>query len=219
MALPVFRSSTVVASANGTACVPTKPAGVVDGDLLIACISYNSSSGSINSVPAGWATVAAGVATNGTNLTAMTIYAKIAAGEGASWSWGLSATMTSIAVCVAYSGADKQIMVSGLTASSAAGTNLIAPTITPYAPCILGTIYASRSGANAITLPGGQTSRAETHAAATGGRSIRFGDETYNSTAATGTRTATTTETESWVAANLMIASPLSGTPLFFGSL
>lgn len=80
-----FRSSTVT-TGNDTAPIGNKPAGTVDGDWLLAWVVCDFP-GNIFSAPSGWALVQDANLTGPDGHSAI-CYSKVAASEGASWTWG-----------------------------------------------------------------------------------------------------------------------------------
>ena len=73
------------------ATVVTKPTGTVDGDLLIVVLG--SRSGTIDSVPSGWALVDSQDTAPGSNIIAYA-YWKVASSEGTDWTWGWTTSST-----------------------------------------------------------------------------------------------------------------------------
>jgi hypothetical protein len=82
----------------------TKPTGTVDGDILFCWIGYRDLSGfTIDSVPAGWALLAAYI---DANTDKYAVYWKVAASEPASWNWSFSGDCKVRAVCSCYTSGD-----------------------------------------------------------------------------------------------------------------
>ena len=87
MAIAVQATSTT-GFANRDPISITKPTGTVDGDFLLAFIAWEGAA-TIDSVPAGWTELQSVDEPGGDSLS---IYWKQASSEGASWSWGFTAS-------------------------------------------------------------------------------------------------------------------------------
>ena len=105
-----FRSSSS-AFAQATSVVVTKPAGVVNGDVLVAVAL---SDGAAVTPPAGWSGITGGGALN--------MYYKTAASEPANYTWTTSANNIISAIISAYSGATGVVDKSNVTGSGSSTT-------------------------------------------------------------------------------------------------
>jgi hypothetical protein len=78
-------------SAGGDAtCAATKPTGTADGHMLVACVFGSRLNGSGTPVlvePSGWTVVAEAPSAGGGTSRTLGVYYKIAASEGASYTW------------------------------------------------------------------------------------------------------------------------------------
>lgn len=82
----------------------TKPADIVNGELMIAVIGWGGGSNrSITSVPSGWTQIGA-TATNGT-ATNIAAYYKYASGEGANYTWDFSSSEQQTGFITSYGNA------------------------------------------------------------------------------------------------------------------
>lgn len=101
-----FRSQSTQAHSNATSTTITKPAGVVNGDVLVGLVLNTAGTGSAIVPPAGWTTLFEGrgceVDTPSFNARVWVGY-KVAASEGASWQW-LFAFGHGHSAVLAYSG-------------------------------------------------------------------------------------------------------------------
>lgn len=99
---PAFRSASYGRTASGTTVAVPTPAGVVNGDVLVAFIGLRPTRG-ISAAPAGWTerfvSVGAGSAPG------IGCYTKTASSEGASHTWTTTAADTITGSIAAYSGA------------------------------------------------------------------------------------------------------------------
>jgi hypothetical protein len=126
------------ATAATTLVVPV-PAGIQDGDVLLAVVGAEAdSNATISGVPSGW-TLAGGVistATSSTSQVRSAIYYHVvasAAGEPANYTWTLSASLRSAGGMVAYSGVDNatpQDVTASTLGQSSTGTSLAVPAVT-----------------------------------------------------------------------------------------
>jgi len=194
-AQPAFRSASS-AMFNDTICTVNKPAGVVTGDVLIACGFGEgaSLSGPTFVAPNGW-TLAA---TQSMNLSArIVLYSRVVtATEPASYVWSASPIQGGGVVGImAFSGIDT-IAPIDVIAGSSTSTNITqtAPSVTPsFSPAMILTWHANLS-CNTWTSPAGMIqaiSRSSTQPFNVAGVSI-CGSYLFQATAAaTGTLTAT----------------------------
>lgn len=100
MAAPAFRSYNSANRSNTTSFLCSAPAGVQDGDLLIAIVL--SDGAAISAYPAGWQLLHVEAIYTGR----FSILWKIAASEGASYTWTMAANATGGIQIHAFSGCD-----------------------------------------------------------------------------------------------------------------
>lgn len=101
MSNPSFvASATGVLTTAGTSLVGNKPSGTADGDLLLAHLSIASSAVTVTP-PTGWTLLRE--FTNSVGAPQGQVYAKIAASEGSTWTWTLSASREATVITHAYS--------------------------------------------------------------------------------------------------------------------
>ena len=140
--------------------------------------------GSVNSVPSGWVQ-------HGTTITIGSqthrLYKKIASGEGASWTWGFTGSITNHSQAISFSGVDNTNPVS---ASAQQGSPGLSTTIThasispPDAACMLVTFSGSDSSST-WTAAGTMTERTD---ARQGSNSCQIATQQLTASGATGTR-------------------------------
>ena len=81
-----------------------KPAGTVDGDILFTFLCIRATTPpTVDSVPAGWNLIATRLVST---YYRFYLYYKVASGEGASWTWSMTATCKLRAVCSCYTSGD-----------------------------------------------------------------------------------------------------------------
>lgn len=113
-----------------TTIVLPKPTGTVDNDVMIAVVHSGLTSGQTITPPAGWTTLY----NPGPNVSVGTIgvFYKLAASEGANFTFTLSASDNGAGVIHTYRGADPSGPVGNFaSATQASAVAQIAPTTTP----------------------------------------------------------------------------------------
>jgi hypothetical protein len=158
MAAPAWRAYTTAAKSVTTTWSANKPTGTADGDFLLAAIVHGTSD-AFASYPAGWNMLYTG--TYSTHR--LTLLWKIAASEGASWTWTMAATATGGIQIHAFSGVDTNHPIgdrtgnalTSATLTSVAGTALVAE---ERMVCV----FASRtSAAGSMTTSSGATEHSD----------------------------------------------------------
>jgi hypothetical protein len=164
MAVAFRSASTAANGAAPTSLAVPKPAGVVDGDLLVAfvCISADQT---IATVPSGWTTIDTQATGSATGDCRHAAYWKAAASEGASWTWGFSAGADCAAAAVAYTGqAAAPVDTSAARLMAGSTTDHTAPSVTTSSDTVAVMAYGTNpfyNGDTTFTVPSGLTVRAE----------------------------------------------------------
>lgn len=203
-----FRSSANASSASTTSQSVTKPAGTVDGDVLVANVTFGTAA--TITPPAGWGLLNASGdhgSGRGTN-----IYSKFAASEGASWAWGFSSAVGVVIAVSAHSGLASATPNASNGQNNASSVNAVAPSINTTADgCDLIACYGS-NGNVTTTAPGGMTEREDLNGGTS--RTASLHTETLGAMGATGTRTAVLSGAQTnhgWVGAFApLVTSPAS---------
>jgi hypothetical protein len=159
-----FRSSATAKYATVTNITVTKPAGTVDGDMLIAFLSVGGAGIPTVGAPAGWT-----LHTTYTDITAggftvrNFLYWKAASGEGANWQWTFTLSNAECSV-LALTGADPTTPIpsapsSTQGASSGGATTTTFPTVTTPRDNSMVIAYGQDWGDASVTLtaPTGST--------------------------------------------------------------
>lgn len=121
-----FRSKASTSNTSaGTSLVISKPAGVVDGDLMVAIIGHATQT--TITAPAGWTLLNTG--DGATNLRSRA-YWRTASSEGSSYTWSMGASARNIGVILAYQGPDPTTPVPDHTVAVYANTGGSAPSTT-----------------------------------------------------------------------------------------
>lgn len=187
------------------------PAGVADGDLLIAVGSNEKAGGAVPSAPAGWTQLAAGSAEPW-----LIVWCRIASGEPANYTFTANGGTGNAVIIGAYRGQELFIDAAGTPASGASTS--------PQASSILalnngtlvfaGAIALAANGAK-WTPPAGMTENVDsvTHDAP----SMTLASA-VQSAGATGAKTAATVNNNAWSSVLIQICERSAGAGLFFGS-
>lgn len=167
MSTPVIQSLNTGAGDAGTTVTVTKPSGTVDGNTLLAIVfSYDGVGAVIPSLESGWTNVGTGSASG--DFTAYRVMTKIAASEGASYTFDSPSTVDSLrAIVFRITGAN-----SAEPARIAAGS-LATSTTTPSI-----TISLSPRSADALFIMG-LTGNASTTGITTSGYTISGTNPTW----------------------------------------
>lgn len=203
-------------SAAGGNVTVTKPTGTAEGDYLIAYNTMDPDSA------ASTMTGASGFSQIGTTNTVTSaghakVWAKVAgASEPADYTFGGAAGSSSAVVMLCLTGqhASTPIDVSPTHGgSSTAATAHVAPSIDPTVTdtlMITGYMALAQNGSGSYSPPSGMTERADVTAGAWTQTSVAT--QLLSADTATGTRTATFSESKAWIATSLAIA-PSAGGP------
>lgn len=213
-------ASTAVAN-NATTISLTLPAGVLEGDLLLATVA--TSTGTTITPPAGWTRVSPATGTpvacvNGTNSTIQVWWKVAAVGEAGPYSFNLGGAATyGAGGIMAYVGVDSVTPIDSTTNGSCttgSGTALSATAVTTNSAnaWVIG-VWGQRStngNSNTITAGSSMTNRVQSRSAATVSCGILCTQNT-NEAAATqadvvqaaagssGAKSATSSQTGTWV--------------------
>lgn len=183
-----FRATTLPTQVGATSRTDTKPAGVVDGDMMLYYVGVNSSVTTVT-MPAGW-TLLETIQLSGTNHV-LRIYSKIAASEPADYTVNFSTTPQSSGGIIAwYSDIGRPLFVDVHNQqNNASGNRLWASLTTTVANDALNW-FAIQNANVTSTPPGGSTERWDV-----GGSVVKayLMTEIVAAVGATGTRTATGT--------------------------
>lgn len=177
-----YRSSTTT-TGTGTSLSLSHPTGATSGDLLVAIIATVTHQP--NSVPTGWT-----LAGSFTLQAATSVYTKLDSGsEGASYSWGFSASDNYAASILAYTGAGSVRAIAQAT-SAAGDTSCPAGGVTATAGDMLVSGISASTNASfmSFTPPTGMTERLDFHSDSL---ALTVADLLLASSGATGTRTFT----------------------------
>jgi hypothetical protein len=119
-----------------TSITVDKPAGTVDGNLLVAVVTWDADSGpgTVGTVPNGWTQLYLNKYTYSGSEVEVGVWWKIASSEGASYTWGWSTAEAVYAYILRITGNDTSNPINawGITAdgSSSYGTSPTCPTVT-----------------------------------------------------------------------------------------
>jgi hypothetical protein len=222
-------STTQVNGAAGTSLVTNVPAGVRDGDLLIAVIGFQNSTTGTWTPPAGWTSVienqlasSSGVADTAPRVS---VFLRVADNEPASYTWTASTSDGLSGFCLAYRGEDLTTPQDA-TRTVAIGAALGAPNPASITTVTNGAVVVAIGWADDDTgfsgLSSGYTSRiASTTQAPIGvgnGATYAICDLTVATAGATDPGAFTTTDPEQWGAITLAIRPAVYGDTNLVGS-
>ena len=140
----------------------TRPAGVQDGDFLVAAIGANGGASSSVIAPAGWTLVRrVDSGTGGGNISIL-VYYKFAAGEpSAGWSWSFGNANVHVATVRSYTGVDRFTPVDADTGASGLASTATVPAVnaSTTGSLVLSCAAYRVAGSLSITPPSGYSDR------------------------------------------------------------
>lgn len=184
-----YRSEAHANTAGATSLVVNTPAGVLDDDLLIALLILEGGTAPVT--PAGW--TALHPAHGGLSGVAFATYYKVAASEGASYTFNWTGSNPAAGMIAAYSGVDPDdpITSAALRPIVSAGSTLSTKANwAAFAGAVDLVIARAYNTSTTVIPPTGYTERADV-ATANGG-SIEISDKMYAAAGAIAERTLTT---------------------------
>jgi len=182
------------------------PAGTAQDDLLVAQVAVR---GNITiTAPAGWTLI--NRSNNGTDLTQAAYWKLAGASNPSSATWTFSASGRTAGAMAAYRGVDPIAPINAASArTNASSTSVTANSVTPTTAGVqLVGMFSVAQGNASFTPPGTMAERADLNTSAgPNGLAVELADEAYaGGTAATGTRTATSTDAGTSVAHLIALA-------------
>lgn len=218
---PTLRSSSVAATNIASGVTVTKPAGTASGDQLVAVLNTDQTP----SAP-GWTSLGSKVTSGAGTLS---VWRHLAgSSEPASYTFTSAGTGASATVQVYdFTGADTATPVGPIAfgGSTTATTAQVAPSVTPTnAPGLEFAAYSGQGGSPTYTAPSGMTAR---NTNSDGWAFLSTASQAQTSTAATGTRTATSSLSSKYNSVQFIVNGaggttpppppPSSSKPLFKG--
>jgi endoglucanase len=213
MTVPVFRSISSTAYASRTNTTVSVPAGVVDGDLLVAMFTLGGS-GSTFTPPTGW-TLLAGptLATDNSFDIHTSLYWRVAASEPANYTF-THAALSSEAVIYAVSGASSA--APAVTTNSGQGTATTALGLTTATTAQL-VFFAHNWALYGTAVPPGGTTPTFTERLNASNSLIYIADGAQASAGATGNKVQTNNlngaGTDGWYGALVAFVAPATPPP------
>lgn len=196
-----YLDSTVATSGGTTSLACSAPAGLADGDVLVAGVIVGHPA--TVTEPSGWSLVysSGGIGTGPPDRQVL-VYTKVAASEPGSWTWTISTTTGAVIEVVALTGRDPTAVPDDEAGQvNASSSSVTAPSITTTVDaCDLVGIFGA-DGSRTFTAPGGMTERED---AIGGGRALSLCTEVLGAAGSTGTRVATASgadENVGWIGA------------------
>jgi hypothetical protein len=206
--------------ASGTTFVPSKPAGVVSGDYMLAWVEAIGTSLTVSSAPSGWTLIQS--ETGNANILSV-LYAKVAGGsEPSSYTWTLSNSVKGRVTISAYTGVDNTTPIDA-TAHGTASLN-----VTTAPPAVTATLtgdwlvysafgrHSFAGAAQSFSTSGGSDSLRHGHGSNAGaGFDVTHAVWDSNTTVSSGalSRTVTASGTENAIAWHAVALKSAAGTP------
>jgi len=178
--------------AGATTLVINKPAGVVQGHLMLATTTATGS-GAITA-PSGWTVVQD--TTQGTAIRQISYYKVASASESASYSWSLGTSRAASGGIVDYSGANQTVPIDSSAGAAGTGSATI-PSVTTSAAGDKVVVAVSFGTSTTVTSDASTTERYDINSTATTNEAADF---TQVTAGATGAKTATPAKSAAWVA-------------------
>jgi hypothetical protein len=206
MAVWSHRNSSGSSVLGTTNWVITKPTNTANGDLLVTAIVIQA--GSVSTVPSGWTQL-------DTLANGVQVWYKIAASEGASWTWSMDANRSGGWCCTAMTPAygTPALDVNGRTTGQT-GASISAPAQTAkYPNSLVVGVFGARGASGTVTwtAPTGMTERQDQGGTGSG---VCIDTVEQASAGTTGVKTATASPTDEaaasgWLAVFYVPAMPL----------
>lgn len=196
--IPYVGGTSASSSSGGSSSITvTTPPGTLAGHLMVAQISVRGGTDQIITPPAGWTLIRR---TNNSNRVALASYYRFATGSegGQTFTWTDTDTATGAIVSFANVDVTTPVDVTPTSATGTAASQLVAGVTPTVANTTLVALHAVRGGAGSYTAPAGMTERHDL----TANLNITslFATQRWTSTAATGSRTATSTINDDFAA-------------------
>ena len=194
--IPQVRSSSSNAGNAVTSLAIAKPAGTVQGDLLVATVAHQSGSNRNMTPPAGWTAIPGTDVFEGSNARIHGWYRVAGASEPDSYTFTLtggSDGRDTAGGIMAISGANQATPINvsnGQSNGSTPSSSLPAASITTTVPNTLLIYAGSGSTAATYTAPGNMTERFDRTTSGTYKISVEAATQPLTNSGATGTRTA-----------------------------
>ena len=182
-----FKSATSNGAAGGTSLVLSTPAGVVDGDVMIASVGYGLTSSPLTITPpaAGAWTLVRYTQQGATNVYGLAVYVRVASSEPASYTWTFSSATNSAGGIGAYINVDTGTPVD----VENGGNSVRAATTTQPGAMLVATFHGA--SATAFTPPAGMSERYDRFAGASNTVDVAQADVIQAVAGTTGLKTPT----------------------------
>jgi hypothetical protein len=208
-----FRAASAVVLLNGSGNLTLdKPAGTASGDLMLALIVPNTDN--LNETPpSGWTKIEE--RTGAGYVPGPTIYWKQAGGsEPSTYDWACTGVFKG--VILSYDNADGTTPINAHSSASGGGatTSFVAPSVTTTVDgCTLVCFFVELdfTGAGPYTPPSGMTERVDVVEDGTSRADFEIADVLLGTAGATGTKTATATNSKNYWGASVAIAPSTGG--------
>ncbi len=212
MAVAVQSSTTAAQTSNSLTLTLTRPSGLVDGDLLVACVAHKNGAGALNT-PTGW--TAAGSIEIAGGWMGSRIFYRIASGEPATQDFTTDTSDKLSGVLVRIDGQHASSFLNAFGSdsnTSSSETASVSPSVTTTADgCLILSFHANREVSAPVngSPPSGTTQTA--FAESSFGAAAAVAQEKQATKAATGAATWTLDAAGPWAAWTVAIAPAAGG--------
>jgi hypothetical protein len=182
-----FRSASSNSVAGATSIVLSIPAGVVDGDVMIASVGYGLISSPFTMTPPGAWTPVRYTTLGATNVYGMGVYVRVASNEPASYTWTFSDPVNAAGGIGAYTNVDTATPID----AENGGNSVRAATTTEPGAMLVASFHSL--SATAFTPPAGMTERYDRFAGSSNTVDIAQADVIQAVAGTTGLKTPTPT--------------------------
>lgn len=188
---------------NTASAAINKPAGTIANDLLIVGITYEKGSSEVITPPVGWLLI---IKNDNSTDAGLAAYYKVAGGsEPASYTFTLANGSKWSIGCSRISNVNTTIPIGASGGNTGNNTSVTAPSITTTANNSMVLCYHTNKKASTYTPDGTTTERYDAPNSADGSASNMLATFVQATAGATGNKTATSSDLESWSAVQIAI--------------
>jgi peptidoglycan/xylan/chitin deacetylase (PgdA/CDA1 family) len=211
-------SSAANSSHGASTIVIEKPSSTVEGDLLLAGITFNGGSAKTITPPPGWTLVLrtddrdTGFGDNADDIGLASYYKFAGASEPVNYSWGISVSDRAAGGIIRYTGVDASNPINALSGSAGIDSSADAPSVTTTADNSMVVMLISVDNDYALGTPSGTTKRYNVQNSSNSGPSASAYDSVKTLAGSTGTKTFSISHSENWVAQTIVLKPAAAST-------
>lgn len=202
-----FIAATTAAADNVEDFILNKPAGTVEGHVMVALIARTDDLAEVFTPPVGW--TLREEATDPLEVPfALHVYTKVAGpAEPASYTWSGTANRDHAGVIATYSGVDSTTPVHLDGVGFGRSNSISAPSITTTLPDLVVLAIGAQLVGTTVSTPAGTTSRAAVENPSGIEASFRLVEFAHPAPGATGAKVFTTAKVEEWIGYQVALLS------------